>query len=84
MLILGSAGVSRELGLEETKVFGMHDGDKLGQSAVGNLVMMKDKQVVNPFPDGQAFLKKTHALDVHFSYGNRHKDLLHYSNVVQN
>ena len=84
MLILGSAGVSRELGLQETEVCGMHDGDKLGQSAVGNLVRMKDKQVVNPFPQGQALLKKAHALVVHFSYGNRHKDLLHYSTLVQN
>ena len=76
-------GVSAQIGLDE-EVCGMHDGDKLGHSAVGNLVKMKDKQVVNPFPDGQALLKKAHALAVHFSYGNRHKDLLHYSTLVQN
>ncbi len=77
-------GVSRELGMEETEVCGMHDGDKLGQSAVGALVRSKNKQVVNPFPEGQHLLKKAHNLAVHFSYGNRQKDLLNYGTMVQN
>ena len=83
-ICLSSTGVSNELGLEEVEVCGMHDGDKLGQSAVGALVRSKKKVVVNPFPEGQALMKKAHDLAVHFSYGTRQKDLLHFSTIVQN
>ncbi len=65
------AGVSDELGMAEKEVCGMHDADKLGQSAVGALVRSKHKVAVNPFPQGQALLKKAHAVAVHFNYSNR-------------
>ena len=32
-------------GMEETEVCGMHDGDKVGSSAIGNLVRSKNKKV---------------------------------------
>jgi hypothetical protein len=70
-------GVSSHLGLDE-EVCGMHDGDKIGQSAVGGLVRTKNKTPINPFPEGQALIKKAHALGTHFSYSNRHNTLMSF------
>ena len=74
--------VSEKLGMDHTEVCGMHDGDKLGQSAVGALVRTKNKVVVNPFPEDQAVMKKAHDLVVHFSYGTRLKLLHEFGKVV--
>ena len=71
VLIFFYAGVSDELGMAEKEVCGMHVADKLGQSAVGALVRLRNKVPVSPFPQGQALLKKAHAVAVHFSYSNR-------------
>ena len=49
----------------------MHDNDKVGSSAVGNLTRSRNKVVQNPFPLGQALLKKARKLAVHFSYAQR-------------
>ena len=78
------SGVSQELLLEEVEVCGMHDGDKIGQSAFGALVRTKNKNSVNPFPRGQAHIKKAYALAVHFSYNNRQQDLTDFGNVIPN
>ena len=53
----------------------MHDGDKLGQSAVGELVRSRNKVKVNPFPEGVAFMAKAHAIGVHFTYESRRRIL---------
>ena len=49
----------------------MHDNDKVGSSAVGNLARTKNKRPVNPFPEGQVLLVKLWDLEKHFSYANR-------------
>ena len=67
-------GVSTQLGLEE-EICGMHDGDKLGQSAVGALVRKKDKKVINAFPEGQRVMKAAHKMGAHFTYGTRYETL---------
>ena len=67
-------GVSGDLDLEE-EVCGMHDGDKLGQSATGALVRSKGKKVQNPFPEGVELMANAHSMAVHFSYGERHEEL---------
>ena len=63
-------GVSHELGLEE-KIYGMHSGDKFGQSATGALVRTKSKKVCNPFPEGVQLCKEAHAMGVHFTHGSK-------------
>ena len=62
--IVGSAvqdaaakSVARLLGLE-VETCDMHDTDKVGQSAIGELTRRKDGEEVNPFPEGLALLKK--------------------------
>ena len=50
-------GVARALGVEDNVCL-MHDNDKVGSSAVGNLVRTKNKREINPFPEGQDLLKK--------------------------
>ena len=50
-------GVARELDVENNVCL-MHDIDKVCSSAVGNFVRTKNKREVNPFPEGQALLKK--------------------------
>ena len=49
-------GVARALGVEDNVCL-MHDNDKVGSSAVGNLVRTKNKTKINPFPEGQTLLK---------------------------
>ena len=70
-------GVSSHLGLDE-EVCGMHDGDKIGQSAVGGLIRTKNKTPINPFPEGQALMKKAHVLGTYFNYTTRHSKLMSF------
>ncbi len=56
----------------------MHDGDKIGQSAVGGLIRTKNKVAVNPFPEGQELMKKAHKLGTYFSYITRHSQLMSF------
>ena len=77
-----SKGVFSHLGLDE-EVCGMHDGDKIGQSAVDCLFRSKNKTPVNPFPEGQALMKKAHALGTYFSYSNRHGQLMSFRMQVK-
>ena len=46
---------------------GIHDVDKVGQSATGRLTRSKDKKVINPFPEGVLLLKKVHKQAMYFS-----------------
>lgn len=62
--IVGSAvqdgaakSVARLLGLE-VETCDMHDTDKIGQNAIGELTRRKDGREVNPFPEGLQLLKK--------------------------
>jgi hypothetical protein len=64
-------GVARQLGLEE-EICTMHCGDKVGSSAVSDLVRTRSKQPVNAHPGLQAFMKNAQAMATHFSYGNRY------------
>ena len=48
--------VAEELDLEPEKCT-MHQGDKIGKSAIGELVRSKKKAIVNPFPAGLNLLK---------------------------
>ena len=62
----------------------MHDGDKIGQSAVGALIRTKNKVPVSPSPRGQVLMKKAHALVVHCIYNNLQHDLTSFDNVIPN
>lgn len=77
--IVGSAvqdvaakSVARLLGLEVEKC-GMHDTDKVGQSAIGVLTGRKDRAEVKPFPEGLVPLKncviRQNGLNLHQSIG---------------
>ena len=68
-------GVAAHLEVDEECCL-MHDGDKLGSSAVGALVRSKNKKPVNPFPEGVALMKKAHDMGVYFSYGTRWSELM--------
>ena len=57
-------GVARALGVEDNVCL-MHDNDKVGSSAVGNLVRTKNKREINPFPEGQALLKNVLSCSAH-------------------
>ncbi|KAK3246720.1 hypothetical protein CYMTET_43755 [Cymbomonas tetramitiformis] len=62
----------------------MHDGDKLGRSAVGALVRTKQKKPVNPFKAGQDVMAQAHKLGVYFNYSTRHANLMSFGVVVKN
>jgi len=70
------------LGLDE-EVCGMHDGDKIGQSAVGGLIRSKNKVQINPFQEGQELMKKAHKLGTYFSYSNRHAQLMTFRQQIK-
>ena len=48
---------------------------QVGSSAIGNLVRTRNKVPINPFPEGQALLKKLRDLAKHFSYAKRLDEL---------
>ena len=58
--------VAEELDLEPEKCT-MHQGDKIGKSAIGELVRSKNKVIVNPFPHGLNLLKMLRDQARHFS-----------------
>ena len=52
----------------EVEMCDMHDGDKVGASAIGRLVRKDGRRnIVNPFPEGQALEKKLNNQAKHFS-----------------
>lgn len=65
----------------DSEICNMHDADKLGRSSIGTLVRTKSKQKVNPFDEGQEYLKRAHAVGVHFSYGTRYNSLVKYAKI---
>ena len=52
-----------------------HKDDKIGKSAIGDLMMSKNKVIVNPFHKGRNLLKKMHDQYRHLteSHSNRLK-----------
>lgn len=74
-------GVAAEFEQDE-EVCEMHQGDKIGRSAVGTLVRSKNKVQINPFKEGKMLLAKVHNLGVHFQYGDRFPRMIElYGNV---
>ena len=49
----------RKLGLDE-ETCDMYDNDKVGQSAISELARSKNKEPINPFPEGVSIMKKLH------------------------
>ena len=74
--------VASELDLE-SEVCGMHDGDKLGRSAVGNLVRSKNHHKVNPFNEGEQLMALAHKIGTHFSYSDRFDNLRKIGQAIQ-
>lgn len=68
-------GVGNELEVELNEPCLMHDGDKLGRAAVGDLTRSRMRRIVNAFIEGQQLLKKARELAVWFSYGKRLTEL---------
>ena len=70
---LAAIGTAEELSEVEGDGYGcsMHQGDKIGRSAVGDLTRSKGKKVVNPFPEGQRLMLRCHNMAKFFSYSNR-------------
>ena len=78
--IVGSAvhdgaakSVARSLGLE-VETCDMHDTDKVGQSAIGELTRSKDHIVVNPFPEGLELLQKLRDQAKWFESSSKHRN----------
>ena len=63
---VAARGVGTRLHLEGTDCT-MHQGDKLGRSAIGLLVRSMNKIVVNPFAAGVKLYEKVHKMAAHFS-----------------
>ena len=61
----------------------MHDTDKLGRSATWQLVHSKNKQTVNPFPEGVRLMKKANDMGTYFSNGKRHDNLMDTGKVLR-
>jgi hypothetical protein len=70
-------GIASQLDLEE-EVCAMHDGDKLGQAAIGDLTRSRGGRVVKPFAEGVALMTRARKLKMgtYFSYGTRHSELI--------
>ena len=73
----------------EVETCDMHDGDKVGASAIGRLVRKDGRGgIVNPFPEGKALEVKLNAQAKHFSAVHknrqRHQEIIGSSNEDQN
>ena len=66
---LAAKGIAREFG-QEGEECDMHQGDKIGRSAVGDLVRTVNKVPVNAFPSGQVLMKKAHDMAVFSATGS--------------
>ncbi|KAI9346567.1 hypothetical protein BDR26DRAFT_112210 [Obelidium mucronatum] len=71
-------GVSNQCDIEEEACL-MHDGDKLGRSAVGALTRSRNKIVVNPFPEGVDLMSRAHKMGTFFSYSQQRRQ--HFQDV---
>lgn len=67
--------VSAAAGMKEKEACEMHDWDKVGQSATGQLTRSRAKVVINPFPEGVELMSLFHKMATHFSYGSRRAEL---------
>ncbi|KAI9330864.1 hypothetical protein BDR26DRAFT_922375 [Obelidium mucronatum] len=67
-------GVADLLDIEEEACL-MHDGDKVGKSAIGALTRSNNKIVVNPFPEGTKLVKLIHSVATFFNYEQRREAL---------
>ena len=45
---------------DKDDVCGMHDTDKIGKRAIGDLTRKKNGRIIDPFPAGQELIKKVH------------------------
>ena len=50
--------VSNLLGITKAEPCDMHDGDKIGRSAIGELTRSNKKVVINPFVEGKTLMKR--------------------------
>ena len=55
----------------------MHGGQKWGEAGVGRLTQSKNKEVLDPFPDGVRLQSLAHRFSTHFSYGTERIGKLH-------
>ena len=69
-------GVARQLDMDEVEGCDMHDGDKIGQAAIGELVRTRMKVPINPFTDGKEIVTKFHKMSTHFSSAAKRRELL--------
>ena len=72
--------VPEYIGLDEAEACDMHDGDKIGRSAIGELVRSKNKNAINPFLDGVRLITKFQGLGKYFSSTLDHR--LKYQTIL--
>ena len=61
-----AVAVAKELGVE-TEICLMHSADKVGASAIGDLVRSKNKIPINEFPEGQAVMDNVGKMATYFN-----------------
>ena len=72
---LAAVSVAKEMD-QEADECEMHQSDKIGKSAIGDLVRTRKKIPINPFPEGQSLKNKCHKMATYFSYSTRHSELM--------
>ena len=68
---VAACGVAARLDMPETEPCGMHQGDKVGAAAIGQLVRSKQKKAINAFPEGVQLMQRCRNIAKHFSYGSK-------------
>ena len=67
----------------KARVLMMHNGDKVGASAVGELIWTNMKVDINPFPEEENLISKAHKLETNFFYDyERYKQLWKLVNAL--
>jgi hypothetical protein len=72
---LAALKVASDLDISDAQKCKLHQGGKVGSSAMGLLVKTRAKQVLNPFDNGVELYTVMHKLACEFSYGDRAQQL---------
>ena len=77
-------GVGDHLDLQEIEVCLMHDGDKLGASAMGLLTRSKNTKVVNPFRKGEMIVENARKMSKSFTTTHSYEKFWNFANTALN
>ena len=73
-------GVGNHLDVDEVEVCLMHDGDKVGASAIGLLTRSKNSRIVNPFRKGEVMVENARKMSSSLTMSHNYEAFWEFAN----